>query len=813
MGVLREARVVIRHLLRSPGYAVASILTLAFAIGANTAIFSAVDSVLLKPLPILDPAGLVVAWKTEPARNLPVVEATYRDYERWRTGSKSFVQVAAMGSSLWPAVLEDEPGAVKLASSGVTATFFDTLGAQPLIGRVLRPEDDQPDARPVAVLSHGFWTNHFGADPSVVGTTMRMSTGPVEIVGVMPAGFDFPRGTSFWKPVVPVLAGSGKTWGSDAFEHVGVLFVLGRLRQGATVESARHELDALVRHAPGALPRPTGVPAITATPFQDHVLGPVRGALWWLLAAVGALLLVACANVSGLMLTRAALRQREQAIRLALGATSTAIARLWLLESVVLTAVGGAIGLGTARWMMDAIAAFAPADVPGLADISMNLPVALFTLAAIATTALLCGLGPILGLRAKGFLAALRDAGRGSSGAKSLRARSGLVTLQIALAVALLISAGLIVRSVSSLQRLDLGFEPSGVVGMDIQPRVDKPSPNEALHELLERVEQLPGVRAAGAVYLRPLALGAIGQETWVVLEGQADTQPTRDGNPFLNYQIATPGYFGAMRVRLVQGRLFEDRDDSRSTRVAILSESAAARLFPGQDPIGRRVAMPSFTPGSDASVWRTVVGVVNDVRYRRLNDVRLDVYDAALQAPQTAGYVVVRTDSDPIVVAAAVQAQARQHVRGMVDGVTTLDAVVGRAMAPWRFSMWMFSLFAAMAFLLATVGLIGVVSLDVVHRSREFAVRLAVGADRWDIQTRVLRSAGQRLFAGTSIGLLVAAMGSRWLGSLLFDVDRLDTVTYGAVVAMVLLVVTAAAYVPARRAAGIEPATLFRAE
>lgn len=462
MGVLREARVVIRHLLRSPGYAVASILTLAFAIGANTAIFSAVYSVLLKPLPILDPAGLVVAWKTEPARNLPVVEATYRNYERWRTGSQSFVQMAAMGSSLWTAVLEDEPGAVKLASAGVTATFFDTLGAQPLLGRVLRPEDDQPDARPVAVLSHGFWTSHFGADPSVVGTTMRMSTGPVEIVGVMPPGFDFPRGTSFWKPVVPVLAGSGKTWGSDAFEHVGVLFVLGRLRQGATVESARHELDALVRHAPGALPRSTGVPAITATPFQDHVLGPVRRALWWLLAAVGALLLVACANVSGLMLTRAALRQREQAIRLALGATSTAIARLWLLESVVLTAVGGAIGLGTARWMMDAISAFAPADVPGLADISMNLPVALFTLAAIATTALLCGLGPILGLRAKGFLAALRDAGRGSSGAKSLRTRSGLVTLQIALAVALLISAGLVVRSVSTLQRLDLGFEPYG---------------------------------------------------------------------------------------------------------------------------------------------------------------------------------------------------------------------------------------------------------------------------------------------------------------------------------------------------------------
>jgi predicted permease len=407
----------------------------------------------------------------------------------------------------------------------------------------------------------------------------------------------------------------------------------------------------------------------------------------------------------------------------------------------------------------------------------------------------------------------LHDAAYGSRGAKSLHARSVLATLQVALAVALLISAGLIVRSVAALQRLNLGFEPSGVVAMDIQPRIDKPSPNEALHDLLTRIEQLPDVRAVGAIYLRPLALGAIGQETGVLLEGQSDTPATRDGNPVLNYQVATPGYFGAMRVALVRGRLFDDYDDPRSARVAILGETAAARLFPGEDPIGRRIAMPSFTPQNDASVWRTVVGVVSDVRYRGLNDVRLDVYDAALQAFQTAGHVVVRTDGDPITTATAVQAEARQHVRGLVDGITTMDAVVGRAMAPWRFSMWTFSLFAAVTFLLATVGLFGVVSLDVVHRSREFAVRLAVGADRWDILARVFRSAGRRLLAGTAAGLLVAVMASRWLESLLFDVDPLDGVTYASVVALVSLVVLAAAYVPARRAAGIEPAVLSRAE
>lgn len=813
MEIFRDARLVIRHLLRSPGYAIASTVTLAFAIGANTAIFSAVHGVLLKPLPIRDPAGLMVAWKTEPARNLPIVEATYRDYERWRTASRSFVQMAAMSSSPWPAILEDDAGAITLASVGVTATFFDTLGAQPLIGRALRSDDDQPGAPPVVVLNHDFWTRHFGADPSVVGTTMRMSSGPMEIVGVMRPGFDFPRGTSFWMPVVPVLAGSGKTWGADAFEHVGVLFVLGRLREGVAAETARQELDAIVRHAPGALPRPAAVPAVAAIPFQDHVLGPIRGALWWLLAAVGALLLVACANVSGLMLTRAALRQREQAIRLALGATSSDIARLWLLESVVLALVGGGIGLGAARLMMNVIVALGPADVPDLADVSINIPVALFTLAMMVLTAVLCGLGPILALRTRGFLAVLHDTARGSTGAKSLHARSALVTLQIALAVVLLISAGLIVRSVAALQRLNLGFEPSGVIAMDVRPRVDRPSPNEALHDLLTRIEQMPGVRAAGAVYLRPLALGAIGQETWVLLDGQSDTPAARDGNPLLNYQVATPGYFRAMRVPLVRGRLFDDRDDRRSERVAILGESAAARLFPGQDPVGRRIAMPSFVPRADASVWRTVVGVVSDVRYRGLNDVRLDVYDAALQATQTAGHVVVRTDRDPIAIATAVRAEAREHVRGLVDGITTMDAVVTRAMAPWRFSMWIFSLFAAMAFLLATVGLVGVVSLDVVHRSREFAVRLAVGADRWDILARVLFSAGRRLLAGAAAGVLIAASVSRWLGSLLFEVDPVDGTTYAAVVSLVAVVVAVAACVPARRAARLEPATLFRAE
>jgi predicted permease len=460
MDVFRDARLVVRRLLKSPGYVVASTMTLALAIGANTAIFSAVYSVLLAPLPIRNPTRLVIAWKTEPTRNLAVVEATFRDYERWRAASQSFVQVAAMGSSSWPAVLEDDAGATTLASVGVTATFFDTLGTRPILGRALQPEDDQPAARPVAVLSHDFWARHFGADPSVVGTPLRLASGPMEIVGVMPPDFDFPRGTSFWTSVVPVLAGSGKSWGTDAFEKVGVLFVLGRLRDGITLESATRELDAIARHAPDTLPRPAAVPAVTVTAFRDYVLGPVRSALWWLLAAVAVLLLVACANVSGLMLTRASLQRREQAIRLTLGATTVEIARAWVLESSILALVGGGLGLAASRWMLSVMAALAPRDIPHLADITLNVPVASFTLVIVGFTALLGGFGPIVQLRTGGLLTILNEAARGSTGRQSVRIRSVLATLQIALAVVLLISAGLIVRSVTALHRLNLGFNP-----------------------------------------------------------------------------------------------------------------------------------------------------------------------------------------------------------------------------------------------------------------------------------------------------------------------------------------------------------------
>jgi putative ABC transport system permease protein len=383
---------------------------------------------------------------------------------------------------------------------------------------------------------------------------------------------------------------------------------------------------------------------------------------------------------------------------------------------------------------------------------------------------------------------------------------------QIALAVVLLVGAGLVVRTFVHLKRVDLGFDPSNVVTMTVTPDRSRVQANAWFDELIGRVRTLPGVEAAGAVYLRPLLLGPIGQETWVLLDGQTDTAASRVRNPGLSYQVATSGYFSTLRIRLLRGRFFADADRPDSPRVAIVSDSTARRLWPGQDPIGQRVLIPTFIPGNRDRIWRTVVGVVADVRYRGLDDLRLDVYDAALQAGTPAGNLVVRTANDTGTAMALVRAEARRmdpHV--LIDGVTTLDAVVGRAMAPWRFSMWILTVFAVVAFALAAVGVFGALSLEVARSRREFAVRLALGARYRDIAGGVLLTAAVRVAFGTLIGGALAIAGGRAIAGLLVGVSPFDARTYAAVMAIVTVVVSIASYVPARRAALTDPLPLLR--
>jgi putative ABC transport system permease protein len=811
--MLSDVRLALRYLLKARGYSFAAIVVLALAIGANSAVFSAVHAVLLDPLPVRQPDDLVICWASDRSHDLPVVELSYRNFQDWATLSRSFSQAAAIGSSTWPAVLDGQGESVRLSSAGVSVSFFETFGVPPAIGRGFRPEDDLPGVPRVVVLSHRTWVGRFGADPAAVGTTIQLDK-PHTIVGVMPDGFEFPRGTDFWTPVVPILAESASGWRTDTLEDVGVLFVLGRLREGVTPGLANDELDRLadqLEQGGGAHRFGT---AVVVTPFLDYVLGPTRRALWALFAAVGVLLLIGCANVSGLMLTRVSQRRREHAIRLALGATARMVGRHWAVETLILSFAGGVLGLVASHWMARTIVALAPDDMPRLADLSINLPVAAFTCLAVLTTALLCGAGPVRQAGTSNLLDALNEGSRSTPGQQTLRARSLLLILQIALTVVLLVAAGLVVRSFVNLRSIDLGFAPANVLAMNVGPRNPQPSANQWVEALLQRVEALPDVEAAGAVYLRPLALGPIGQETSVVLEGQPDTPAAARQNPALNYQVATPDYFRAMRIRLRRGRLFNSEDRAESPRVVLVSESTARRLWPGHDPIGQRVSMPTFNAEGVQRAWRTVVGVVSDVRYRGIDDVRLDVYDAALQSPLAATDLVIRTSGDSRRVTAAVHAEARRlDPRVVVDRVTTMEAIVSRVVAPWRFSVWMFTLFAGSAFALATVGLFSLVSLDVAQRRHEFAVRVALGAQRADVLRPVLLSAAGRALAGVSIGLPAAIAGARGIRSLLFGVGALDATTYAAVIAVMFAVVAVASYLPARRAADVDPLTLLRRE
>ena len=805
-----DIRHALRHLRQSPGYATTAILTFALAIGANSAIFSAVNTVLLRPLPIEAPEDLAVVWQTDEGGKA-VVELTHRHLREWTASSTTFVNAAVMGSHNWSAIIKDRAEPSRIWFNGVSGSFFETLGVRPVLGRGLGPQDDIPNVPLVAVLNHGAWVRRFGGDPGIVGRTMTLDDGPVEIVGVMPQGLDFPRGAEFWVPIVPML-GSGTPPNTKTLDTVGVFYVLGRLRPGLDVAKARAEVDATEAHLdrtnPGRLK--WGTRAV-ATSFLDHVFGPVRPALRVLWAAVGVLLLIACANVSGLMLTRVSRRRHEHSIRLALGASRAAIGKLWIVETLLVAAAGGVLGLAVAHWIARAIVALAPDDLPRVADISIDMTVALFTFAAVVVVALVTGAMPLRHAGADNIVASL-EGERATTSRRALHARSTLLVVQIGLSVVLLVAAGLVLRSFLALRQVDLGFSPDRVLALTVQPGNPNRPPNVWMKDLLTRVRTLPGVEAAGAVYLRPLLLGPIGQGITVLLEGQPETREAIEANPVLNYQIATPEYFETLRIPLRAGRFFNDRDTSDAPRVAIVSQATANRLWPGQDPIGRRIFMSNFTPGKPGKSWRAVVGVVSDVRYRGIDEVQFDVYDPALQVGLVADNIVVRAAGDPLALAGPVRMLARElDPAAIVDSITTMHAVVERAEAPWRLTMWMFVLFAGLAFGLAALGLFSLVALDVAHRGREFAIRLALGATRGTILRGVLVRAGWRVLSGLAVGLVVAVLASRAMRGLLFGIAPGDGVTYAAVFGVVLIAVAIAAYVPARRAARVDPQALLR--
>ena len=817
MNVLRDLRFAARQLRRSPGYSLAAIATLALAIGASTAIFSAVYAVLLKPMPIREPGSLVVGWGTSAALNIRVMELSYLQVRDIGGHTPGVGKVAAVGSSFWTAVLDGVGEPVKVPTTGVSGDFFELLGAVPRLGRMLRPDDDTTKSAAVIVISQGLWARHFGSDPTVIGRRVQLDEESHEIIGVMPASFNYPHGTEVWRSAARVIGDPVPGGNPNPLMNIGVMLLVGRLNAGVTPEAAQAEWSRANAQVLEGSPGPRY--DIAVTPFLDHQIGPARQAMWILFGAVGVLLLIACANVSGLMLTRVSLRNHDDAIRAAIGGSRLAIGRLWAAETAWLIVVGGVFGLFICQGLIGMIVALAPDGIPRLDEVTMDVPVALFSIAVMSLATLLCGAAPIRHASIVNLVETLNDGSRTVAGGRSYRTRSTLLVLQIGLAVVLLVGAGLVVRSFGALQNLDFGFAREGVLLVKVEPR-DQPQPvNAWITEFLPQVAALREVESVGGIYVRPLEFGSIGHGTWAVAEGQVESSQTASSNPIVNYHAASSDYFTAMRIPLVRGRLFTDADRAGAPRVAVISESTAAAFFPGQDPIGKRLKAASFsaTDRDPGGAWRTIVGVVGNARYRGLHEVTLDMYDPPAQG--TAGAItslVVRLkagqEGQALAVAAAIQTQARQRdPRALVSGIGMLEDVVNKEIAPWRFSAWVFALFAALAFTLSMLGLFSLVTLDVANRRQEFAIRMAVGASPRRIVGGVFRSAGMKAGIGIAMGVAVAAVATRSLQGLLFGVTLEDGVTYGTVVAMVAVVVLVAAYLPARRAGSADPLSLLR--
>ncbi|HSF42212.1 MAG TPA: ABC transporter permease [Thermoanaerobaculia bacterium] len=805
--LLRDLRHALRVLLQTPGFSLAAILTLALGIGAATAIFSMVDAVLLRPLPFAGQDRLVTVWGEVRERNQAHVEVSLQDYEGWKEGNRVFSDLGLLAATDSDLALTGGDQPLHVRGRLVSANLFDVLGVRPALGRSFRPEEDRPDSQDVAVVSHGFWQRHFGGDPGVLGKSVSLDGEPHLVIGVMPAGFRFPRDVDLWIPAGPL-------GGAPELKTIRVFEAIGRLKPGISIEQAQTDMTALSVRLEEVHPQTNQGYRAALYPLVDEILGDTGPALLLLLAAVALVLLIACANVAGLLLARAASRQKETAVRIALGAGRPRLIRQLLTESVLLAVLAAAVGLLLAWLGLRIVTAVGPADIPRLDEVGIDGRVLAFTLLVSLVTAVLFGLAPALQAARPDLTSSLKEGGKSSASRGSRRLRSLLVVAEVALALVLLVGAGLVIRSFLHLQRTDLGFEPESLLTMRITLYGDKrPEPHQwaaFYRDVAQRAEALPGVERASVVLLRPLS-GPIGWDYDFMIDGQTpDEQKT---NPTSNHERVSPGYFRTMGIPLVAGRDFTWSDGAEAPKVAIVNQSMARRFWPGQDPLGKRLRFGR--PGREGP-WMTVVGIAGDVRYRELQSVKPDIYVPFLQDPHWAMDLVVRTASDPLSAASAVTAAVQEVDRDQpVSGITTMERALSDTVARPRLRSFILGMFAALALLLAAVGLYGIIAQSVAQRRQEIGIRIALGAGRPEVLRLVLRQGLGLTLAGLAAGLVLAvAVGATgWLATLLYGVEPMDFVTFAAVPLVLLAVAVAASLLPALRATRVDPLTVLRAE
>jgi putative ABC transport system permease protein len=788
---LSDLRYALRQLVKAPGFTAVAVVTLALGIGANTAMFSLVRGVLLRPLPYPQAERLVTAGLSLP------------DFDDLRRAATVFDDTAVWASNLY--VLGGEGAGEQVRGATVSDRFFSMLGTA-AVGRALSPADARDK---VVVLGHGLWTRRFGADRGLVGRTIRLSGESYTVVGVMGPEFQFPSGQfDLWLPIDAAMAAAPEQRQNRSLR---IFRLLGRLAPGVTAAQAQGQVTAIADRLAKEHPATNEGVGIALISIYDRLVGGVRAALLVLMGVVALVLLIASANVANLLLARARSREREIAIRTALGAGRGRLVRQLLTESVLLSAVGSVLGLILARWILDVLPTIAGADIPRLASVRIDLGVLAFTAAVAIATGLLFGLAPAWQAARSDAADGLRDGGRGSAGPASRRLRAGLTAAEVALSLVVLVGAGLLVQSLVRLLHVDAGFTAEGLLTANVGlfgPTPRTPAQRAAVaQEIVGRIARLPGVVAVGGgTGLPPLTAQ---RGTGFLAEGVTEAAAEARRAYFL---AVTGDYFRALGTRVHEGRAFTEADAAGAPEVVILNRSLARRLYGEASALGRRVRLVNPDQGDG---WRTVVGVVGDVRYSGLDDPgEAAIYTPFAQTPFLWTYVMVRTSGPPMAMAGAIR-QAVSAVDPTLEAAALkpMAAVVAEAVAQPRFNVMLLSAFAGLALLLAAVGIYGVISYSVVQRTKEIGIRMALGAGPGDV-LRLVTGEGLRLAAmGVVVGLFAAAAAARLLTTLLFEVRPTDALTYAAAAGFLVTVALAASAVPAWRATRVAPVSALRAE
>jgi len=808
---MNDLRFAFRQLLKNPGFTAVAVLTLALGIGANTAIFSVVNAVLLRPLPYPDAGRLVWIWENNLSKNLPINPASPGNFNDWRNQSRVFENLSAWEGENFNLTDHGEPE--RVLGAKVFSDFFDVLGVRPMLGRSFLPEEDRAGANPVALLSHGLWQRRFGADTNILGQALTVDGKRFTIIGIIPHGGGVPfNHFELWVPFA--LDAARLAAHGDRF-----LRPLGRLKPGVSIKQAQVELGGIARRLEQAYPQENTGAGVNIIPLKEMFTGEMRTPLLVLLGAVGFVLLIACANVANLMLARSSAREKEIALRAALGATRLRLARQLFTETLLLCTLGTAAGLALAMYGVQLLRLLVPAvssnykvSIPGLDEIGLDRSVLLFTLGLSFITALLCGLAPALKTSALDLNDALKEGGRASAtGFRGGRFRSLLVISEVALAFLLLIGAGLMIESFRHLREVRLGFDADNVFTMSLSlPEVKYPGEQQRadfFEQLVERVQTLPGVESAAVANYLPLSghWGSVG----FTIEGR----PALAAGDYLVANVCTvnPSYFGAMKIPVIDGRGFSATDRLKARPVVTINRTMARRFWPNENPIGKRLNLGT----AETPEFCEIIGVVGDVKHFGPDaESRPQIYISHLQSPAKWMSLIVRTARNPLSLVAAARAELRAIDPAQpVYDIQTLDALVSQSIAPRRFAMLLLATFAMVALLLGAIGIYGVISYGVSKRTHEIGIRMALGARRHDVLGLVVRRGMKLALIGVGAGLAGALAASRVLQSLLFEVQPFDPLVFLLVTLTLTAVALLACWLPARRASKVDPMEALRHE